>query len=120
MGEEVKNWLEQAKDDLETAKYLFEGKRYKQSSFFSQQAAEKGLKAILLQRTKKLIKVHDLVKLAKEINLDEEMVYECEKLSAVYIDARYPDVGSGKYTKEETQDDLKIAEKVLKWVEKNI
>jgi len=38
--EEFKKWVEQAERDLNTAEYLFEGKRYKEASFFSQQSAE--------------------------------------------------------------------------------
>ncbi len=120
MKQEVQNWLKQAREDLDTAKYLLDGKKYKQCSFYSQQAAEKGLKGLLILKTRKLIKIHDLVKLAKEVDLDEKLISSCEKLNAVYIDSRYPDIGHSKYTRKEAEDDVAIAEKVLEWIEKNI
>lgn len=65
MIDEIKSWWESAKRDQETAEYLFEGKRYKESSFFCQQSIEKALKSIVIKKKKKLIKIHDLVKLAQ-------------------------------------------------------
>ena len=58
----VDDWWKQAERDLDTAKYLFEGSRFKESSLFCQQAVEKALKALLLKNKGEIIKVHDLVK----------------------------------------------------------
>ena len=120
MTSEVESWWEQAKEDFDTGIYLFEGKKYKQCSFYCQQAAEKAMKALLIQNTKKLIKIHDLVKLGDLIGLDKDLIKECEKLSAVYIDTRYPDNRRVRYTKEEAKTDISIAENILKWVGKHI
>jgi len=117
--EEFKKWVEQAERDLNTAEYLFEGKRYKEASFFSQQSAEKLLKALLIKKDKKIIRIHDLVKLGKLLNLDSNLIKDCEILSKVYIDSRYPDLGEKEYTKEETTNDIKIAKKILKWTKEN-
>lgn len=116
----VPEWMKYASDDLSTAKYLLKGKKYKEASFFCQQCAEKALKALLLHRKRELIKVHDLVKLARELGLDESMIKDCEKLTYVYVDSRYPDTGTKSYTRKETLEDIKIAEGVLKWVRKNL
>jgi len=40
---------------------------YRQVCFHSQQCAEKGLKAVILEKGKKLTKVHDLLELSKDI-----------------------------------------------------
>ena len=114
--EEYEKWIEQAERDLSNAEYLFEGKRYKETSFFCQQCAKKALKALLLKRNKKLVKIHDLVRLGKLLDLENNLIKDCEKLSIVYIDSRYPDVGEKSYTKDEALDDLKIAKRILKWV----
>jgi len=120
MKEEVKRWWKYAESDLKTAKYLFEGKKFKDSSFYCQQAVEKALKASLLKKNKKIVKIHDLVKLARELNLTEEIIKDCERLTIVYVDTRYPDIGSKQYTKNETSEDIKVAERIIKWIKKNL
>ncbi|MBI2666822.1 HEPN domain-containing protein [Candidatus Woesearchaeota archaeon] len=114
------DWWEQVLRDIETAEYLFEGKRYKECSFFCQQAVEKALKSILLKTKKEIVKVHDLVKLGRLVDLPEEFEKECDQLTGVYIDTRYPDTGSSVYTSSEASDDIRAARKLLQWVEKNI
>lgn len=47
MNEEAMRWLSQADEDLRTAEILFSSQRYGPCAFFCQQAAEKGLKAML-------------------------------------------------------------------------
>lgn len=47
MNEEAMRWLSQADEDLRTAEILFSSQRYDPCAFFCQQAAEKGLKAML-------------------------------------------------------------------------
>ncbi len=120
MTEEIKRWILQAQEDLDVAKFLFEGKKYKQSSFFCQQAVEKGLKAVLLKKKGTLIKIHDLVKLAQLVDIDTSYVTDCEKLTVVYVDTRYPDTLSNTYSQEETALDISRAKRILQWVEKNI
>jgi len=120
MKEETKRWMRQAGGDLRTAKYLFGGKLYKEASFFCQQSAEKALKAVLLERTGEIMKIHDLVRLGKELSLDEEMLDDCERLSIVYVESRYPGVGDQEYTAKETGEDMRLAETMLKWAEKNL
>ena len=120
MRKEVQNWWKQAQHDVNTAEYLLDGKRYKEASFFCQQAAEKGLKAVLIHKTGKLIKIHDLVKLAKMTGIEKSFLDDCEKLSSVYIDARYPDTGSEEYSREETSLDVGRAKRILQWATKNI
>lgn len=120
MKEEIKRWWNYAVSDMKTAEYLFEGKKYKDASFYCQQAVEKALKALLLKGNRKIIKVHDLVKLARELNLSEEILEDCERLSIVYVDSRYPDIGTKQYAKSETSIDIKIAERILKWIKKEL
>ena len=120
MEKEIENWWQQAERDLDTANYLFDGKRYKEASFFCQQAAEKALKALLLKKEAKIIKIHDLVKLAQLVNISDDLLTDCEKLTFVYVDTRYPDTGKQDYTLNETKADVERAKRILQWVEKNI
>ena len=60
MKEEVKRWLDKAKEDLEKAEVLLKSEHYDGAAFFSQQSAEKALKAIIIKRTNNFPKIHDL------------------------------------------------------------
>lgn len=57
MKEEVKRWLKKAKQDLDSAKYNYEGKKYDVSAFLCQQSSEKALKALLLEKSGQLRKI---------------------------------------------------------------
>ena len=118
MREETKKWFEKAKDDLKKAKDNFKMCNYDLTSFLCQQAVEKSLKAVLIERTKKFPKIHDLVRLGELVSLNKKLLKNCEKLSPVYIETRYPDIGEEDYTQEESAEDIKIAEKILKWATK--
>ena len=120
MKEEVKRWINKAEDDLRKAVDNFKIKNYDLTSFLCQQAVEKALKAILIEKTGKFPKIHDLIKLGKLINIDEVLLKECEILNPVYIKTRYPDINNEKYTAKESKKDIEIAKKVLEWIKKNI
>lgn len=46
--EEASRWFEEGENDIATANILLENKKYNPSAFYSQQAAEKVLKGLLL------------------------------------------------------------------------
>lgn len=123
MRKEVENWWKQAKKDLDTAKFNYDGRKYKYASFLCQQAAEKALKALLLKKGHKLIKTHDLVLLARKLGASEDIITLCKELTPVYVETRYPDLGEGRFkefTIEETKEDIKNTEKIVKWIKKNL
>ena len=121
MAEEIKIWRNKANKDLAVAEKLFESGDYTYCSFWCQQAAEKALKALLLQKTGTLIMTHDLVLLSKKVKAPSDIVKFCKELAPVYMESRYPDVEDFReYTKEESKIDLKNSKEILKWVEKNI
>lgn len=120
MKEEVKKWIEKAKRDLRTAKNSMKSRDYYAASFWCQQSAEKALKALLLKKTGKIIKIHDLIELGKKVEIEEKFFESLDKLTHTYVQSRYPDVPLEKYTIGETKDDIKTAEEIIKWVRKNI
>ena len=109
-------WFKQAKRDLRTAKNNHSNKDYYASAFFSQQAVEKGLKALYIKEYKKLWRIQDLVELAKKVNADAEIIEACIRINPAYTATRYPDVFES-YTEKNTDEILKLAKKVLKWIE---
>ena len=120
MEEDIQRWLDQAIEDLETARFNFKGDRYRAAAFFSQQAAEKALKALYIKRFKKLKKIHDLFILATELNLPKELVDLCKELSPAYTYTRYPDVIEIKDIEEVSEDLINHAEKIIKWIQERI
>lgn len=85
MIKEVENWLRQAKADLNTANNSFKSGDYYACAFWCQQSVEKALKALLLERNKEFIKIHDLVILGRKRKLPEDLLKECDKLTHVYV-----------------------------------
>ncbi|MBI3035239.1 HEPN domain-containing protein [Candidatus Woesearchaeota archaeon] len=120
MKEEVKRWWKKAKDDLKKAKILFDNKKYDGSAFFCQQAAEKGLKAVMLKEKNKILKIHDLVELGKRVNLPQNLINYCKELTLAYIYARYPDIEEAKNIKDISAKFLKNTAEILKWTGKKL
>ena len=116
---EINEWFDKAKKDLKAAENSIKTKDYEWSCFQSQQAVEKALKAIYIKKNKKLLKVHDLVLLAKKINAPRKIILLCSKINPSYIETRYPDLSSF-YGEEEAKDILVYSHEVLKWTEKNL
>ena len=89
------------------------------SVFFSQQAAEKALKALLIKRTRNFPKIHDLTKLARMNDAPEKIVELCAKINPAYTATRYPDT-AGSYSESEAKQVIKYCREVLVWTEEKI
>lgn len=119
MRENVELWLKQSLEDLDTAKVLLNNNKYYASAFYSHQAAEKCLEALLLYFGK-YVKTHDLNKMLdiikEEVNLNvEEIRKEALKLNPNYTISRYPDTANSLpyllYDKNDAKEYLNMAEK---------
>lgn len=116
--EEVKSWLKQTSIDSRGAKNSYKSRDYHVSAFLCQQAAEKALKALFIQRYKRLWKIHDLTKLGEKLGMPNDMLDLCDELNRHYIATRYPlDV---KYTKKDVERSLEISRRVINWALKNL
>jgi HEPN domain-containing protein len=58
MNKQVRVWLRSAEEDLLWAEHNLRGKFYPQACFAAQQAAEKALKAYLLEKRGRFDKIH--------------------------------------------------------------
>jgi|SRR3989344_2121385 len=119
MREEINSWWEQAKRDVVTAENSFTSKDYYASVFWCHQAVEKGLKALLIKKTGKFPKIHDLFTLAKRLDAPEDIRILCSIINPAYTDARYPDFLK-TYMKKDAEDLIKKSGMVLAWIEKNL
>ncbi len=94
------NWLAQAELDLDSARYLFAGKRFGTACFTCQQAAEKALKACLIWLAGDRPRTHLLSVLGAEIATHradaQTALGDLAALDPYYVTTRYPDaVGGG-------------------------
>jgi len=64
--ESIRLW-EQAQEDFDTADKLLGVSKYYAAVFFSEQAAEKALKVMYLEKKRRVAFTHDLVELAEEL-----------------------------------------------------
>jgi len=117
-------WLEISRDDIETAKACFETKRYLWMMVICQQAIEKVLKALYINKNQITPpKAHDLVFLAEKIELLKECSNETLKLFDIlteyYFGTRYPDkrIKLGKECSSEFAEIiLNQTKEVLTWL----
>jgi len=94
MKEEITNWLKKSEEDLGTAEDCLKSKRLNACAFYSQQAAEKALKALQIQKFSRFDKVHDLIVLTDSVKAPDEITEYCIKLNPYYTITRYPDLKS--------------------------
>ncbi len=120
MRKEIENWLARAEKDLATSIYLLKGKKYEAAAFFCQQCVEKALKAVLIHQTKKIVKTHDLVFLARAIHLPQDLEEGCKELTMIYISTRYPNIPETTLEKERTRKFVKFSKEVLQWAKKQV
>jgi len=116
--EEVSQWIEKAEHDLNTAEVNLKEGIYDASAFFSQQAAEKALKALYILKYRKLWKIHDLYELSKKVGSPKDISNISEKLTQHYIATRYPN--EEEYSRKDAEEALGQAKKVMEWVKKKL
>jgi Uncharacterized conserved protein related to C-terminal domain of eukaryotic chaperone, SACSIN len=124
MRQETDLWLRQAQEDLITAQVNFNGGRFYAASIFSQQAAEKALKALILERTGATPpRTHDLIALGHRIGASLDIAEALEQLNPTYAVSRYPDVltniiPADFINEEAAKSHMAAAELILRWAKK--
>ncbi len=122
MREETINWLKQAEIDLETAKDNLIYKKFYASAFFSQQAAEKALKAFAIEKLREPIPTHNLLILAKKMKVPSDVLTALIDLNSDFIISRYPDAANGlpaeQYDLKKAKRKISFAKKTINWVKK--
>ena len=120
MRKEVSRLWEQALEDFDTAKKLLEVGKYYASVFFSEQAAEKALNALFIEKKKRAEFTHDLTELAEKLDAPEGVYEAAAELSPDYTITRNPDAANAVparlYTEKSAVVHLKYGEGVIEWV----
>ena len=123
----AQRWYTQARDDVEAAQALLSARKYAQTCFYAQQAAEKGMKAVWF-----LLDLdpwgHSCARLIRDLPAatNEEFAKLLDtslRLDKFYIPTRYPDalpdlIPAEAFTLDEARSAIRSAEAVLKQVQK--
>jgi HEPN domain-containing protein/predicted nucleotidyltransferase len=96
MKDADREWMRQAKEELDIADYLFQGKYYKGCCYHAQQALEKGIKSRLLGKGWELEKTHSIARLVA-ICRDFKVRLGLSDEDVVFMDSIY----RGRYPAEE-------------------
>lgn len=118
--DEAKKWLEKAKEDLNTAKFLEKNDKLNHAAFLYQQAVEKGLKAVLIKKGKGSPHTHDCFVLSKKAKAPSKIIRKADRLSPYYFRTRYPDTALVSIDKEDIESLRKAVKEVFKWIRKEL
>lgn len=120
MRAEARRWWRQAGEDLKAAAASRQAGAYEWAAFQAQQAAEKGLKALLYERGRTSILTHsikELMDLAEGEGVRFDGLGPAAKaLDAVYIPSRYPNGLGGDLTPHDYYD-LEDADRCISFAE---
>lgn len=124
MEEDFNLWLDKAKESLDDAVSSFESHRYGLTAFCCQQALEKLLKtAIIKFKVERPRKIHDLLPLLKDSNLEisEKDKQEIAKISKFYFLVRYPDINKEFFaTSKIAKDTVKKTKEIFLWIKNKL
>jgi HEPN domain-containing protein len=121
MKDETHAWLMYAIENLKSANVLYSSHLYSPCLQNLQQAVEKSLKAIIVEKSLRFSKTHNILEL-KQI-LEKENIRidltddECDFLNVIYLPSKYPLSGvlpDYHPSKDICLSGLEIAEKVVK------
>jgi HEPN domain-containing protein len=120
MKDETRLWLAYADENLQMARIALERGFFNASLQNAQQAVEKVLKALLIQRGRECPRTHsirDLVRAAATGSENHLTAEECDLLDSIYIPSKYPVFGvlPGEFASREVCERcLLIAERTTK------
>ncbi len=118
-----RDWMAQAKSDLQHARHSITAGDYDWACFAAQQAAEKAVKALHMQRGA-IAWGHSVLDLLEALegaeDLEPAILDAARRLDRYYIAPRYPDAHPAGpphryYTEAEAQQAVADAERVVSW-----
>jgi len=116
---QIHHWRNGATEDWQVALELADLGRTRHSLFFAHLALEKTLKAHVCQVTNGLApRIHALLRLAEQAKLDlsQDQLVFLARFDRYQLEGRYPDMLPPAPDTETTQEELKQAVEMLKWL----
>ena len=125
MRREAEDWWKQALADLEAAEKIAQAGVFFSSVFHSQQAAEKALKALHLEKKRKLPPpTHNLFRLGESVGAPARLRQALEELNPEFLTTRYPDAANGvpaeAFGERSAQVHLAAAQEIVEWVRERL
>jgi HEPN domain-containing protein len=122
---ETEPWWRQAQADLETAEFNLRGGHFYAASWLSQQAAEKGVKALWVDRLGEAApRTHDLRRLGGQLGVPQDVRRDLDNVTQAFDLSGYPDTLRGApvdtVTSSDATDHLDAAQRILAWVAKEL
>lgn len=121
--DDPREWLNRARSNLVRAASVIPEVALEDYCFDAQQAAEKAIKAIFIQRREKFPFSHDLDKLLRLLERNgiriPKYVNDAKELTRYAHRTRYPGLGS-PVTPHEHRRAVRIATAVLRWAERKV
>ena len=124
----ARDWLKQAKRDLEHARRSREFGDYEWACFAAQQAAEKALKALHLAQGRE-VWGHSVLKLVEALpkgpDVPSGLAERAKQLDKHYVPPRYPNsypegAPADFYTESDADEALQAAEEVVRYCEDHL
>lgn len=124
MKKEIENWWKQAEIELKAAESNLSEYPFLTATL-SQQAVEKGLKALyILKLHESPPKTHDLTLLCDKLKTPAKIRKIGEELTPPYMFSRYPNVTQTIpaffYSKENAKQFLELAKEAMVWIKKEL
>lgn len=122
MDKQSQEWLKQAEYDIDTAEYMFNGRRFFYAVFMCHLFIEKAIKGLYQEKVKQIPpKVHNLVYLLNKIGIkpDEAIGKFIIKLNEASVVTRYPEnieKLQKDYAESIVKDILVKTKEALKWI----
>jgi len=121
--DDPREWMNRAQSNLTVARAKGPGVYLEDLCFNAQQAAEKAIKALLIRRNVEFPYIHDLARLLTLLESANqevpESIRQVERLTRFAVFTRYPGFAPPT-SREEYEQALTLAEKVLRWATKEM
>lgn len=118
--EDPREWLNRARSNVLLAQAQGEGIYLEDLCFNTQQAVEKAIKAVLMQRAVEFPYVHDITQLLTLLEQAGQaippVVRQAERLTRFAVFTRYPGVAP-PIRPEEYTEAMRVAGEVIQWAE---
>jgi len=125
MKDETRDWIIFAQENLASARILYSSRLYNPCLQNIQQSVEKALKSIIIERSLRFSKTHNITELKQvlsDANISIDLTDdECDFLDVIYLPSKYPLSGvlpDFNPNEEICLSGLYIAEKVVRLTEK--
>jgi len=124
VAKDPEEWLRQADYDVETAEYMFSGRRYFYAVFMCHLSIEKALKGLYQERVKETPpRVHNLVYLLNKMGMKPPELQGkfLVKLNEASVPTRYPEtleLLKKEYTPSVVRDIRFKSKEALEWIKR--